>query len=55
VGIFKDAFHHFDNFSTFMSAVFYLMNPKSHKFNAVRILKDPFDHIGTFSQFSEEF
>jgi hypothetical protein len=55
VGILKDAFHHFDTFSTFMSAVFCLMNPKSHKSNAGRILKDHFDHFDTFSQFSEEF
>jgi hypothetical protein len=55
VGILKNAFHHFDTFSTFMSAVFYLMIPESPNSNAVRILKDPFDHFDTFSQFSEEF
>jgi hypothetical protein len=55
VRILKDAFHHFDTFSTFMCAVFNLMIPKSHKSKAVRILKDPFDHFHTFSQFSEEF
>jgi hypothetical protein len=38
-----------------MSAVFYLMIPKSHMSNTVRILKDPFDHLNTSSHFSEEF